>query len=207
MCGSQGCPQIYIQSVMLLSISYEMHSFVLNKNLQKKTPYLVQFYISVLRGQKSPFFNLSLHVSMRMAWHKSVFYSCKIYNPLLPLPVVLVSLRHSVTDSLVLGEETIGSSSLSFSELQASKFYLQILHWSHQDSSLTGAFFSTHIHFHKMWSFWFGSGSAPSSILSCLIFLCRTWIRDVSSQCLYSTKSLLDRSALSIFVAISFLKR
>lgn len=35
-CGSQECPENYIQSVMFLSISHGMHSFVLDKNIKTK---------------------------------------------------------------------------------------------------------------------------------------------------------------------------
>lgn len=130
MCGSQGYPQTDIQSGMLLRIGHEMHSFVLHKNLLKNPNNFVQFYVSVLSGQKSQIWFLSLHEYVRMVWYKNVLYSCKISGLLLPLPVVLMSMRHSVTDSWVLGEETMRSSSLSGSELQASKFYLQISYWS-----------------------------------------------------------------------------
>lgn len=81
-----------------------------------------------------------------MAWYKNnAFYSCKIHGQQHSLPVVLAITRHSMTDLLILRpEETIRSSALTSSELQASKFYLQTQ--SHQDSSPTRAL--THIETH-----------------------------------------------------------
>lgn len=137
MCASRGVHKLTSRVRYCLPSAMKCIPLLYIRIYKKK--YFVQFYVSVVSGQKSQIWFLLLHVCMRMVWYENVFYSCKIYDLLLPLPVVFESTRHSVTDSLVLGEETIRSSALSSSESQASKFYLQMLHSSHGDSSLTKA--------------------------------------------------------------------
>lgn len=124
-----------------------------------------------------------------MTWYKNnAFYSCRIHGHQLSLPVVLAITRHLMTDSLISRpEETIRSSALTSSELQASKFCLWTLilipsrQLSHKSINtalkavrIPHPFFSFFFHWKLLTSTatnvklqlpLFGSGSAPSAVL------------------------------------------
>lgn len=110
----------------------------------------------------------SLIYQTKMAWYKNnAFCFGKIHHQQHKL-VVLVIMRHSVTDSLILRpEETIRSSTLTSSELPASKFHLQILVLIPLDSSAIKALSQHETHEHTTISFFFPPKAAHLHFHKC----------------------------------------